>query len=38
VFSIRALVAARETEENTDLPRCIILGRASRFLNTDFLF
>jgi glyceraldehyde-3-phosphate dehydrogenase (NADP+) len=38
VFSIRALVAAKETEENTDLARRIILGRESRFLNTDFLF
>ncbi len=38
VFSIRALVAAKNTEQNTRLAQHIILGRHSRFLSTDYLF
>ncbi|MBI5245255.1 MAG: aldehyde dehydrogenase family protein [Elusimicrobia bacterium] len=38
VFSIRTIVAAKETPENVALVREIIRGRHSRFLNTDYLF
>jgi glyceraldehyde-3-phosphate dehydrogenase (NADP+) len=38
VFSIRSLVAAKQTEANTDIARDIIVGRHSQFLNTDYLF
>lgn len=37
VFSIRTLVALKETEENKELLRKILLDRSSGFLNTDYL-
>lgn len=38
VFSIRTLVAAKETDEIRDLIRTIVSERNSRFLSTDFIF
>jgi glyceraldehyde-3-phosphate dehydrogenase (NADP+) len=38
VFSIRALVAAKQSPANTQLTQKIIQGHHSRFLTTDFLF
>jgi glyceraldehyde-3-phosphate dehydrogenase (NADP+) len=38
VFSIRTIVAARHAGATTELARAIVLGRHSRFLNTDYLF
>ena len=38
VFSIRTLVAAKQTPQNTALLRDIVRGRKSTFLSTDFLF
>lgn len=37
VFSIRTLVALKETEENKELLRKILLDRSSGFLNTEFI-
>ncbi|MDA8244342.1 MAG: NADP-dependent glyceraldehyde-3-phosphate dehydrogenase [Elusimicrobia bacterium] len=37
VFSIRALVAAKESDANRKLIRGILRGRKSRFLSTDFI-
>lgn len=37
VFTIRTLVAARETDRNRDIIRSIIQERRSRFLSTDFI-
>lgn len=37
VFSIRTLVAAKDTEANRELLRTILRERTSRFLSTDFL-
>jgi len=37
-FSIRALVATRESDGNKELLREIVRGRRSRFLSTDYLF
>ncbi len=37
VFSIRTLVAAKDTEGNRQLIRTIVNGRTSRFLSTDFI-
>ncbi len=37
VFSIRTLVAAKETEENKRIIRNILRGRKSSFLNTDYI-
>ncbi len=37
VFSIRTLVALKETEENREILRKILLERSSGFLNTDYL-
>ena len=36
-FSIRSLVAAKETEDNRRLIRKILRGRKSKFLSTDFI-
>lgn len=38
VFSIRTLVAAKETEENRRILSKIVRERRSRFLSTDFIF
>ncbi|ATB44394.1 glyceraldehyde-3-phosphate dehydrogenase [Cystobacter fuscus] len=38
VFSIRTLVAAKTTKENTSLVQSILTRRESDFLTTDFLF
>lgn len=38
VFSIRTLVAARETEINRTIIKSIVTERSSRFLSTDFIF
>lgn len=38
VFTIRSLVAARETEGNKNLLRDILRNRRSRFLSTDYVF
>ena len=38
VFTIRTLVAAKETEENKTIIKSIVTERSSRFLSTDFLF
>ncbi len=38
VFSIRTLVAAKQSPEAADLIQEIVRGRHSRFLNTDYLF
>jgi glyceraldehyde-3-phosphate dehydrogenase (NADP+) len=38
VFSIRTLVAAKETDANRELLRAIVTERRSRFLSTDFIF
>jgi glyceraldehyde-3-phosphate dehydrogenase (NADP+) len=38
VFSIRSLVAAKESGLNRELIQSITRGRKSRFLSTDFLF
>lgn len=38
VFTIRTLVAAKETDENRNLIRSIVTERNSRFLSTDFIF
>ncbi|MGD9643371.1 MAG: NADP-dependent glyceraldehyde-3-phosphate dehydrogenase [Elusimicrobiales bacterium] len=37
VFSIRALVAAKESDANKKLIRGILRGRKSKFLSTDFI-
>lgn len=37
VFSIRTLVALKETEENKEILRKILLDRSSGFLNTEFI-
>jgi glyceraldehyde-3-phosphate dehydrogenase (NADP+) len=37
VFSIRTLVAAKETEANKNIIRSIVTTRSSQFLSTDFL-
>lgn len=37
VFSIRTLVALKETEENKEILRKILLERSSGFLSTDFI-
>jgi glyceraldehyde-3-phosphate dehydrogenase (NADP+) len=36
-FSIRTLVAARESEENREIIRQIVQERHSKFLSTDFI-
>jgi glyceraldehyde-3-phosphate dehydrogenase (NADP+) len=38
VFSIRTLVAAKETDLNRDIIKTILSERSSRFLSTDFIF
>jgi glyceraldehyde-3-phosphate dehydrogenase (NADP+) len=38
VFSIRTLVAAKETGANKQILKSIVTGRSSRFLSTDFIF
>jgi acyl-CoA reductase-like NAD-dependent aldehyde dehydrogenase len=38
VFSIRSLIAAKYTPENTDLAQRITQGHHSQFLTTDYLF
>ncbi|MDX4009554.1 NADP-dependent glyceraldehyde-3-phosphate dehydrogenase, partial [Pseudomonas aeruginosa] len=38
VFSIRTLVATRDTEANKTLVSEIIRNRASNFLTTDYIF
>ncbi|MGD9653626.1 MAG: NADP-dependent glyceraldehyde-3-phosphate dehydrogenase [Sulfuricurvum sp.] len=38
VFTIRTLVAAKETDGNRDLIRSIVRDRSSSFLSTDFIF
>ncbi|MDD2837653.1 MAG: aldehyde dehydrogenase family protein, partial [Sulfuricurvum sp.] len=38
VFTIRTLVAAKETDDNRDLIRSIVRDRSSSFLSTDFIF
>lgn len=38
VFSIRTLVAAKETEENRGILSSMVRGRSSRFVSTDFIF
>ena len=37
-FSIRTLVAAKQTGENREIIKSIVTERASRFLSTDFVF
>lgn len=37
VFSIRTLVAAKETDENRRIIKSIVTERSSRFLSTDFI-
>lgn len=37
VFTIRTLVAAKETEANRQIIKSIVTGRKSRFLSTDFI-
>ncbi len=37
VFTIRTLVAAKETEANRRIIRSIVTERSSRFLSTDFI-
>jgi glyceraldehyde-3-phosphate dehydrogenase (NADP+) len=37
VFTIRTLVAAKETDTNRQIIKSIIRGRSSRFLSTDFI-
>ncbi|MBT0664667.1 NADP-dependent glyceraldehyde-3-phosphate dehydrogenase [Geobacter pelophilus] len=37
VFSIRTVVAARETDDNRDIVNEIVKGRKSHFLSTDYL-
>jgi glyceraldehyde-3-phosphate dehydrogenase (NADP+) len=37
VFSIRTVVATRETDENRDIVNDIVKGRKSHFLSTDYL-
>ena len=37
VFTIRTLVAAKETETNRRIVRSIVSERSSRFLSTDFM-
>ncbi len=37
VFTIRTLVAAKETDTNRQIIRSIVRGRSSRFLSTDFI-
>jgi glyceraldehyde-3-phosphate dehydrogenase (NADP+) len=37
VFTIRTLVAAKETDENRRIIKSIITERRSRFLSTDFI-
>lgn len=37
VFSIRTLVAAKETEENNEIIKKILKENKSKFLNTDFI-
>lgn len=36
-FSIRSLVAAKETEGNRRIIKAVVTGRLSRFLSTDFI-
>jgi glyceraldehyde-3-phosphate dehydrogenase (NADP+) len=38
VFTIRTLVAAKETDENRRIIQAIVRERKSRFLSTDFIF
>lgn len=38
VFTIRSLVAAKETDANKTIIRSILSERSSRFLSTDFIF
>jgi glyceraldehyde-3-phosphate dehydrogenase (NADP+) len=38
VFTIRTLVAARETDDNRRILKSIVTGRSSRFISTDFIF
>jgi len=38
VFSIRTLVAAKNTQANRELLTTIVRERQSSFLNTDFIF
>ena len=37
VFSIRTLVAAKDTSNNKDIIKAILTGRQSEFLSTDFI-
>ena len=37
VFSIRTVVATRETDENRDIVSDIVKGRKSDFISTDYL-
>ena len=37
VFTIRTLVAAKETDENRRIIKSIVTERKSRFLSTDFI-
>jgi glyceraldehyde-3-phosphate dehydrogenase (NADP+) len=37
VFTIRTLVAAKETDANRRIIKCILTERSSRFLSTDFI-
>jgi len=37
VFTIRTLVAAKETEANREIIRAIVTNRSSTFLSTDFI-
>jgi glyceraldehyde-3-phosphate dehydrogenase (NADP+) len=38
VFTIRTLVAAKETDANRSILKSIVTERSSRFLSTDFIF
>jgi glyceraldehyde-3-phosphate dehydrogenase (NADP+) len=38
VFTIRTLVAAKENQTNTQLVKCIVAERRSKFLSTEFIF
>ena len=37
VFTIRTLVAAKETEANREIIKAIVTNRSSTFLSTDFI-
>jgi glyceraldehyde-3-phosphate dehydrogenase (NADP+) len=37
VFTVRTLVAAKETDRNRDLIKSIVINRSSSFLSTDFI-